>query len=54
MQKQQFDEGGYINCGIYDYSEAAANRVQGLAASKYPFTSGHNLRKAWVTSHLGP
>lgn len=50
LQKQQFDEGGYINYGTYDYIDALSARVQGLMPSKYLYTSGCNLRKAWVTA----
>lgn len=50
LQKQQFDEGGYINYGTYDYIDAMSTRVQGLTPSKYLFASGCNLRKAWVTA----
>jgi peptide/nickel transport system substrate-binding protein len=50
LQKQQFDEGGYINYGTYEYVDAMANRVEGLTPSRYLFASGCNLRRAWVTS----
>jgi peptide/nickel transport system substrate-binding protein len=50
LQKQQFDEGGYINYGTYDYVDAVANKVHGLTPSKYLFASGCNLRKAWVSA----
>jgi peptide/nickel transport system substrate-binding protein len=48
LQKQQFEEGGHIDYGTYDYVDAVANRVQGLTPSKYLFASGGNLRKAWI------
>lgn len=50
LQKQQFDEGGYINYGTYEYVDAMGTRVQGLTPSKYLFASGCNLRKAWVSA----
>jgi peptide/nickel transport system substrate-binding protein len=50
LQQQQFDEGGHINYGTYDYVDAVATSVQGLTPSKYLFASGCNLRKAWLVS----
>jgi peptide/nickel transport system substrate-binding protein len=50
LQKQQFDQGGYINYGTYDYIDAVSTKVGGLTPSKYLFASGCNLRKAWLAS----
>ena len=50
LQKQQFDSGGYINFGTYDYIDGVANHVQGLTPSKYLFASGCNLRRAWLAA----
>ncbi len=50
LQKQQFDEGGYINYGTYNFVDSVATRVQGLTPNKYLYASGCNLRKAWIKS----
>jgi hypothetical protein len=50
LQKQQFDQGGTINYGTYDYINAVSAKVGGLTPSKYLFASGCNLRKAWLAS----
>lgn len=50
LQRQQFDTGGYINYGTYDFIDGVANHVQGLTPSSYLFASGCNLRKAWLSS----
>lgn len=49
LQMQQFNEGGEIIYGTYDYVDAVASNVQGLTPSKYLFASGCNLRKAWLS-----
>jgi hypothetical protein len=48
--QQQFDYGGHINYGTYDFVDGVANHVQGLTPSSYLFASGCNLRKAWLSS----
>jgi hypothetical protein len=50
LQQEQFDVGGYINYGTFNYLDAVANKVQGLTPSKYIFSSGLNLRKAWLSN----
>lgn len=50
LQLQQFNEGGHINFGTYDYLDGVSSKVQGLTPSKYLFASGCNLRRAWINA----
>ena len=48
LQRQQFDEGGYINFGVNELVDALSTRVKGLTPSKYLNASAFNFRKAWL------
>lgn len=48
LQLQQYDSGGHLNFGTYDYIDGVSSKVKGLTPSKYLFASGCNLRKAWM------